>query len=332
MASLILNTPHLGRDVLDDALLALRLVDSRLCQSLMRAPWGLSVPAGHRQSAFVAVASGTCQLRLGGETASLQGGDFVLLPHCDAHELSDAGGTPPMDPSALRWDSVQDRCVIDAGGDGPLTHVLTGVLVFEASPLVDALPPALRIPHDDTLGGQGALADLLWQEARRPGPGAEVVLTHLAVLLAIASIRRWLLQDRASNTFLRALHTPAIRRVLGTVHSDPRRVWSLDELARIAGMSRSAFSQQFAEILGYPPMRYWTHWRMSVARDWLLDRKYNVDEAADALGYGSRAAFSRAYKAHMGEPPGQTRRSGRTPLRTLNDRMVEAGGAEGVRA
>jgi AraC-like DNA-binding protein len=108
------------------------------------------------------------------------------------------------------------------------------------------------------------------------------------------------------------------------MHADPRRVWSLDELARVAGMSKSAFAQQFVDTVGLPPMRYWAQWRMSVARDWLLDRRYTVDEASDTLGYGSRSAFSRAYKAHIGESPGLTRRVGRVRPRTLNDRVVEA--------
>lgn len=321
---MILNERHRPRHQLDDALLALRLVDSRLCQSLLRAPWGLSVPAEQRSAAFVAVASGTCQLRVGDESATLETGDFVLLPHGDAHVLSDADGTPPMDPGSLRWDSVQDRCIIDAGGSGPLTHLLTGVLVFAASPLINALPLALREPRGDTLGGRGGLSDLLRQEALRPGPGAEVVLTHLAALVSISCIRLWLSQDDGETPLRRALRSPAIRRVLASMHADPRRVWSLDELARVAGMSKSAFAQQFVDTVGLPPMRYWAQWRMSVARDWLLDRRYTVDEASDTLGYGSRSAFSRAYKAHIGESPGLTRRVGRVRPRTLNDRVVEA--------
>jgi len=89
-------------------------------------------------------------------------------------------------------------------------------------------------------------------------------------------------------------------------------------------MSRSSFSAHFQQALQQTPIRYVTRWRMSVARGWLIDGDTTIEEAADRLGYGSRAAFSRSYKTHTGESPGQTRRRGRPPIHTLNQRITGA--------
>jgi len=317
-----INQPHASRAPIDDALLALRMVESRLCQSILGSPWGLAVPEDRHICAFVMVARGRCRLSIEGHSLELTDGEFVLLPRGSAHQLSDAAGTEPQTPGALRWESVRGRCIIDGGGEGESTHLLTGCLVFEASPLLAALPPVLSLPRETSIRWQEGVADLLRREALRPGPGSEVVLSHLVGLLAIGAIRRWLDDEEASDGFLRALRTPAIRTTLDRLHGDPARVWTLEELARTSGMSRSAFSQKFVDTVGEPPMRYWVRWRMSVARDWLLDGRCTVEEAADTLGYRSRAAFSRAYKANTGESPGQTRSKGRPQLRTLNERLM----------
>ena len=316
-----LNQRHPGRGAVEDALLDLKLIDSRVCQSLLSAPWGLPLPDEPHTMAFAIPARGRCRVQVGDRDETLRGGDFALLPHGTPHTLTDIEGTAPLPAGALRWDSVRGRCIIDAGGDGERTHLVTGCLVFEASPLLSGLPDLLLLPRGADLGWQEGIADVLCREVLRPGAGSEVVLTHLAGLLTIGAIRRWLEQDPADG-FLRALRQPAIRRTLDALHADPSRTWTLASLARVAAMSRSAFSQLFSETVGEPPMRYWTRWRMSVAREWLLEGDVSVEEAADRLGYQSRAAFARSYKAHTGEPPGRTRRSGRPTLRTLNDRLT----------
>lgn len=320
MEDVVLNQRHPTR-AMDDALTSLRVVDSRVCQSMLSAPWGLEVPHEPHSSYFVTPVRGRCRVATDRQDRWLKPGDFVLLPHGDRHRITDIDGTTPLPPGALQWDSVRGRCIIDAGGGGERTHIVTGCLVFEASPLLSGLPAMLLLPRGEDLGWQEGIADVLRREVLRPGAGSEVVITHLAGLLVIGAIRRWLQQDDAEG-FLQALRQPGLRAALDALHADPTRAWSLEQLARVAAMSRSAFSQRFSEAIGEPPMRYWTRWRMSVAREWLLDERATVDEVADRLGYRSRAAFSRSYKAHTGESPGQTRRLGRAPLRTLNERLT----------
>jgi AraC-like DNA-binding protein len=324
MADVVLNQHHGDRPPLDDALLRLTLRDSRLCQSILGAPWGLAVPETPDAAVFLTAARGPCLVRVDDTEWRLEPGDFLLLPRGHAHTVHDVDGTAPLGPGALRWDSVQGRCILDAGGDGESTWLITGCLVFEVSPLIAALPAQLLLRRDDGRGWQGGVADVLRSEALRPGPGSEVVLSHLAGLLAIGAIRHWLDARDSADGFLRALRTPQIRRALDALHADPTRTWTLDSLARAAGMSRSAFSQQFHEVVGEPPIRYWTRWRMSVARQWLRDGTYTVEQAADVLGYRSRAAFSRAFKSSTGEAPGRARRAGLPKLQTLNDRIAAA--------
>lgn len=321
MPGVILNQPHGARQPTDDALLQLRLRDSRVCQSLLSAPWGIAVPESADAAAFIAVARGRCRVVVEDAIHPLSAGDFLLLPRGSAHSISDANGTPPLPPEALRWDSVQGRCVINAGGSGEGVHLVTGCLVFEVSPLLSALPTSLQLPREDRRDWQADIADLMCREALRPGPGSEVVLTQLVGLLSVGIIRRWLEQG-VTDGFIRALNTPSIRKALDLMHTEPGHSWTLSGLAQAVGMSRSAFSQQFHDTVGEPPMRYWTRWRMSVARQWLQDGRYTVEEVADVLGYRSRAAFSRAFKSSTGQPPGRVRRARIQPLQTLNERIA----------
>jgi AraC-like DNA-binding protein len=87
----------------------------------------------------------------------------------------------------------------------------------------------------------------------------------------------------------------------------------VEELAAEAALSRSAFHERFAAVLGLPPMQYLTHWRLQEASRRLLESDDPVLEVALAAGYGSEAAFSRAFRRLTGSPPAQWRRSRRPP-------------------
>ena len=87
-----------------------------------------------------------------------------------------------------------------------------------------------------------------------------------------------------------------------TMQEAPAHGWSVDELAAIAGMSRTRFMALFPRVLGTTPMAHLAHWRMVLARR-ELERGGRVKLVARRIGYGSAAAFSRAYQRTFGEPP-----------------------------
>ena len=103
------------------------------------------------------------------------------------------------------------------------------------------------------------------------------------------------------------LHDPFIGKALSLIHRSPARNWTIEELARDVGLSRSVLAERFADLLGMPPMQYLAKWRMQIASG-LLSGDTNIAGVAAEIGYGSEAAFSRAFKKMVGVPPSAWRR------------------------
>lgn len=161
------------------------------------------------------------------------------------------------------------------------------------------------------------------QEAAHPRLGTEVVLSRFAEVLAVGAIRHWLEQDKKDESgLLQGLADSSIRTALDLIHKHPEQRWTLASLAKAAGKSRTDFSARFNELLGVPPIKYWTHWRLCLTAQWLRDNQMTIDQAAEHLGYSSRAAFSRAFKSVMNVSPGAIKKlNTQMPLRTMNERM-----------
>lgn len=93
------------------------------------------------------------------------------------------------------------------------------------------------------------------------------------------------------------------------MHKHPGRPWTVATLAREAGQSRSVFAQRFLQATGVTPLRYLTELRMRLALLSLKRGQQGLDSVAGQLGYGSLAAFSRAFKRSLGVSPGAVRSS-----------------------
>jgi AraC-like DNA-binding protein len=195
------------------------------------------------------------------------------------------------------------------GGDGEETRLTCGVLSFDhvaGQKLVSQLPQLIHMHSSDGgLPGQlQALVQLMADEARALGAGGETVVAHLADIIVIHAIRYWVEHaPEASKGWLGALKDPKIGKALSVIHANPESTWTVDRLAEQAGMSRSGFSARFSEVIGTSVKQYVTEWRMSLARMKIMQSPVTLADLAEELGYQSAAAFSRAYKRVMGEPP-----------------------------
>jgi AraC-like DNA-binding protein len=123
---------------------------------------------------------------------------------------------------------------------------------------------------------------------------------------------------RGGAGWLEALADPWVGRALCALHRTPEAPWTLDALAREAGISRSQLAESFAALVGQPPMQYLARWRLQVAMSRLQDAGVKVSQVAGEVGYGSEAAFSRAFKRVMGVSPAEWRHRHRADVSQLD--------------
>jgi AraC-like DNA-binding protein len=171
----------------------------------------------------------------------------------------------------------------------------------DAGLLVSLLPAMIHVHGVDRFS---TLVRLLGEEAENDFAGRELVLGRLVEVLLIEALRAVRGRDMQPG-LLRGLADPRVAGALRAIHDDPRLPWTVDDLARRAGMSRSAFFARFIRMVGTRPMEYLLAWRMALAKDLLRQGGYALDEVAERVGYGSASTFSTAFSRHVGQPPGR---------------------------
>ncbi len=256
-----------------------------------------------------AIQSGSCWLELAGAAAPVQlgAGDFVLLPGGDGFRLYSAADAPEID--AFRFfPSIPPGETAVLGGGGGLAG-MGGYFGFEgthAELLLGMLPPVLHIRAEADRAGLRWSIERLMRELREPQPGSTLIAEHLAQALLIEALRLHLADHSHHSTgWLFALADKQMRAVIGAMHASPARKWTLEALARVAGMSRSSFAARFKDMVGEPAMDYLTRWRMIVAADRLAHAGMSIAVVAPMVGYESESAFGAAFKRVLGTSPRQ---------------------------
>jgi transcriptional regulator GlxA family with amidase domain len=157
-----------------------------------------------------------------------------------------------------------------------------------------------------------ALVDLVRSEAIKNRPAAETVILRLSEILFIQAVRSCLSTESDGNAnWFRALKDPQIGQALVLILRQPGEPWSVESLASDVGLSRSAFSARFRQLVDEPPMRYLTRARLAKAAAALRNGPATLVEIAHSIGYDSEVAFSKAFKRSFGMAPGAYRQGGR---------------------
>ncbi len=318
-------------DVLSDVLRAVHLTGVVFFDFELRAPWVAEappsrdiaarvVPGAQRVIEYHWIAKGTCWGHaVGDEPFRLGEGDLIVFPQGDAHVLSSAPGmraSPDLAMFARPSTPLPMFYELGAGGSDPSRVVCCFMGCDERpyNPLLAALPRVIHLPAsgpESAIAWLGALLSAAARESRGQRPGSENVLARLSELLFVETIRRYLeALPPARDGWLAGLRDPVISRALGALHGAPAESWSVDRLAREVGLSRSLLAERFTAMVGQPPMQYLALWRMQLASLRLLEGQ-SVAAVADAVGYRSEAAFSRAFKKLVGEAPGTWRNAPR---------------------
>jgi len=181
------------------------------------------------------------------------------------------------------------------------------------APLLVALLPRMihiRAVVSDTTR-ISRLVDLIIDECGAERPGGAMILDRLLEILLVEALRGEAIGDAALPGLLAGLHDRALARALRAIHDDVRAGWTVAGLARVAGLSRSAFAARFMASVGCAPIEYLSRWRMTLAQDALSRGGKSLDRLADEIGYESASAFSTAFRRRTGCSPGAFARARR---------------------
>jgi AraC-like DNA-binding protein len=312
-------------DALSQVLRSIRLTGGLFLDARFTAPWCvraqitpedctpfMALPA--QIIAYHFVIGGRLQCELDGEAAiDVDAGEVILLPRNDRHVLASAPGLRPVEADELIQPSDDEGLArISHGGGGPETHLVCGFLASEdaRSPLLAALPKALKLDIR-----RGASRD--WVEASVRFAAGELaagrfassdVMSRLSELLFVEAVRDYAQNlDGTQAGWLAGLKDKQIGRALALLHGRIDARWTLDRLAGEVSMSRSAFVDRFTALVGTPPIRYLTQWRLNLAKEKLRSGQGNIAQIAHAVGYASEVAFNRAFKREFGQPPARWR-------------------------
>jgi AraC-like DNA-binding protein len=252
---------------------------------------------------------------VGEEPIELVAGDVIVFPHGDPHVMTSAPGIRRgLDINTLAPAGYPDTVVVGHGGTVSARFACgyLGCDLRPFNPLLAALPRRMHI-RGLASAWVTTFASQLTEESRLGRPGANTVLTRLAELMFIEVLRRYLADLPHGQTgWLAGLGDEVVGRVLTLLHARPAHPWTLPELAKEAGSSRSDVSRRFTDLVGESPMQYLTQWRMQVAANLLTQSGAKVAVIASDVGYESEAAFSRAFKKATGLAPGAWREARRT--------------------
>lgn len=260
---------------------------------------------------FCIMLEGSCLLTVDGhEPITLSEGDFVLLPTTPAFTLSSFGPALPViiDPKVVPGGQGERRHGEPNGA--PDMRSLGGAFMFDrADPglLVSLLP---RVVHVQGSARLAQLVQMVGDEYESQKPGSEYMLSRLAGMLLIEAMRSTA-SGNAPPGLLRGLGDERLALALKQMHAHVDRDWTVNDLAQVAALSRSAFYDRFTRTVGVAPMAYLLGWRMEIAKQFLRHEGLPVAKVAERVGYGSASTFSVAFSRHVGQSPSRYACSGK---------------------
>jgi AraC-like DNA-binding protein len=302
-----------------------RAREAFLLRSTLAAPWALRIEDEAPLTVMAVVRGSAYVIGEGAAPVALRDGDVAVLRGPDHYTIADDPATLPQ----VRIEPGQICTGLDGGGvelvesmgcgirtwgngpDGP-TELLTGTYQLHGAVsqrLLRVLPALLVLRGDEW---DCPIVPLLAHEIVKDEPGQEAVLDRLLDVLLIAVLRAWFARPEAeAPDWYRASSDPVVGRALRLLHHDPALPWTVEKLAREAGVSRAALARRFSGLVGEPPMSFLAGWRIALAADLLLEPGATIGSVAHEVGYGSPFALSTAFKRVRGISPQQHRRTAR---------------------
>lgn len=197
-------------------------------------------------------------------------------------------GTPPdFTVQADAEDAGYICATVNTGGD--------------ENPIALALPDVVNVPLDVATPLQ-AVTEILLEEARSPRCGGRAIIGRLCEIVIIRLLRHLIESGKTKVGLLAGLAHQNLSLAIVAIHDNPERNWHLEDLANVAGMSRTHFANTFRKIVGVTPGAYLSNWRLTLARVEIA-KGTPVKAIVRMVGFSSSAALSRAFTRRYGISP-----------------------------
>ncbi|WP_368517970.1 AraC family transcriptional regulator [Rhizobium sp.] len=274
--------------------------------------WGLSFPA-LGDLLFFWLEEGDCLLiRPGCAPLPLKTGDFALVRTTLPFALASSLEEEPLDSVAAVAAKREGRLKLGSGHERPISLRMGKFLFSTANEdlVAGLLPPIVQIPSPSPrLHRLHNLLTLMETEGRDPGPASEFIILRLVELALVeilrmpASVLPEQAVDPANRGLLAGLRDPVTSKAIRAMHENVAHEWTVESLAKLCGVSRSALATRFQSLVGIGPISYLLRWRMALAKEALKSGTARVEEIAFSIGYKSASAFSTAFTRAVGCSP-----------------------------
>jgi AraC family transcriptional regulator, alkane utilization regulator len=336
-------------DVLSDVLRVVRLSAAIFFAGEFSSPWSVVSPPAKTfapvifpraecLTIFHVLTEGKCWVKAKGEQPiEMAAGDILVLPRADEHVM---GSDLALEPTPMKslvpqtpWPGMPP---LTLGGGGAAARFVCGYLHCDQkfNPLFGSLPKAFCVhsregdvvfesagrearPPDASVpfhAGMWLNTTVYYLIKEAQSPSSQMMLGRLAELMFVEVLRHYMQElSPDEKGWLAGLKDPSVNRAITLLHQQPARAWTVEDLARDVGVSRSALADRFTDLIGESPMKYLASWRMHLARQMLSEGKHSMAEVAERVGYESEYAFNRAFKRHVGKPPAAWRKKALAP-------------------
>ena len=312
-------------DALSKVLKVVKLESAFFFNAEFAEPWSFGSPKSCNLAPYIShgeghvivyhlLLEGRAFAQVNEERVPLGPGDIVIFPHGDSH-LFESGPAPHTIDGQQELQRIfsSGLKLSRMGGHGAITRFVCGYMVCEprlSEVFLAGLPPVFKVNIREDESGKWLENSIRYSiaEASTSAAGSEAVLAKLCEALFVETLRRYVVRFPERQTgWLAGARDPEVGKVLALMHSNPAAPWTIADLAREVGVSRSVLAERFRQFLGEPPVSYLTGWHLQMGAQMLNATNHSVSQIAAEVGYESEQAFNRAFKRKFGTPPARYR-------------------------
>lgn len=304
-------------DLLSEIFSTLRISSEIYFRTSLSGEYSVEIPPERRHIRFHIVLRGSCWLCCPDEEpVLLTEGDIALIPNGVGQMIKSSPELEPENLNDLLNAGAASSGTFCVGNGYETASLLCGFSHFDEAvehPAISILPNYIHLRQQD-IGSSPWLSTamkLISLEANLNSQGSTAIISRLIEVIFIQAIREITESDnQIRNGFVRAMSDKCLSKALSAIHSQPESKWRVEDLAEVAGMSRSNFAKKFQSEIGKTPIDYLRDWRLMRARRMLTSTEFSIEDIAEKCGYDSVPSFSKLFKNRFDIGPSGYRKKG----------------------